>query len=91
MACSRALTEDVRQTASFIQGNSTLLFKRSATSPGTKTEWMEDYDYVNLESKEVVAKQHDEIIHALPTELRKSYDQLVKEVNDSTRAEVYDW
>lgn len=38
---------------------------------------MEDYDYVNLESKESVAQQHAEIREALPTELRKSYDALV--------------
>lgn len=38
---------------------------------------MEDYDYVNLESKESVAQQHAEIREALPSELRKSYDALV--------------
>uniref|UniRef100_A0A1B6IBK6 Breast cancer anti-estrogen resistance protein 1 n=1 Tax=Homalodisca liturata TaxID=320908 RepID=A0A1B6IBK6_9HEMI len=78
VACARALTDDVRQTASFIQGNSTLLFKRGV-SPSNSGEWMEDYDYVNLESKESVARQHAEIREALPAELRKSYDALVHE------------
>ncbi|XP_052130601.1 breast cancer anti-estrogen resistance protein 1 [Frankliniella occidentalis] len=83
VACAQALTEDVRQAASTIQGNSTLLFKR-ASSPNGSThsgngEWLEDYDYVNLESKETVAKQNAEIIEDLPEKLRKSFDGLVKE------------
>ena len=84
VACARALTEDVRQTASFIQGNSTLLFKRASTPPGNNNnEWLEDYDYVNLESRESVAQQHAEIRDALPAELRKSYDVLVKEAESA--------
>ncbi|KAK7873297.1 hypothetical protein R5R35_011359 [Gryllus longicercus] len=84
IACARALTEDVRQIASFIQGNSTLLFKRTSTPPGNNnSEWLEDYDYVNLESRETVAKQHAEILDALPAELRKSYDALVKEAESA--------
>ncbi|XP_075224579.1 serine_rich_CAS and FAT-like_CAS_C domain-containing protein p130CAS [Lycorma delicatula] len=79
VACAKALTEDVRQTASFIQGNSTLLFKKGGTSPAGSGEWLEDYDYVNLESRESVARQHAEIREALPAELRKSYDALVQE------------
>lgn len=85
VACARALTEDVRQTASFIQGNSTLLFKRGA-SPAGSGEWMEDYDYVNLESRESVARQHQEIREALPAELRKSYDALVQEAESAAVA-----
>lgn len=42
---------------------------------------MEDYDYVNLESKEAVAKKHAEIRDALPNELKKGYDNLVKNVD----------
>uniref|UniRef100_A0A1B6D307 Breast cancer anti-estrogen resistance protein 1 n=1 Tax=Clastoptera arizonana TaxID=38151 RepID=A0A1B6D307_9HEMI len=82
VACARALTEDVRQTTSFIQGNSTLLFKRGV-SPTASGEWMEDYDYVNLESKESVAKENAEIREALPVELRKSYDALLKEAESA--------
>ncbi|XP_022186741.1 breast cancer anti-estrogen resistance protein 1 [Nilaparvata lugens] len=78
VATAKALTEDVKQTASFIQGNSTLLFKRGATSPN-RGEWLDDYDYVNLESKDSVAKQHAEISESLPPELSKSYDALVRE------------
>lgn len=83
VACAQALTEDVRQAASTIQGNSTLLFKR-ASSPNGSThsgngEWLEDYDYVNLESKESVAKQNAEILDDLPDKLRKSFDGLVRE------------
>lgn len=85
VACARALTEDIRQTASFIQGNSTLLFKRGA-SPAGSGEWMEDYDYVNLESRESVARQHQEIREALPAELRKSYDALVQEAESAAVA-----
>nr|CAD7447791.1 unnamed protein product [Timema bartmani] len=82
VACARALTEDVRQTASFIQGNSTLLFKRASTPPGSG-EWLEDYDYVNLESRESVARQDADILASLPVELRKSYDALVKEAESA--------
>lgn len=80
IACSRALTEDVRQITSFIQGNSTLLFKRAVSPQQTNNnnEFIEDYDYVNLESKEAVAKKHAEIRDALPTELKKGYDNLIK-------------
>lgn len=85
IACARALTEDVRQTASFIQGNSTLLFKRAASPQGSNnnSEWLEDYDYVNLESKEAVAKKHAEIRDALPKELKKGYDNLVKNAENA--------
>lgn len=74
VACAQALTEDVRQAASTIQGNSTLLFKRASSPSGSahsgNGEWLEDYDYVNLESKEAVAKQHAEILDDLPDKLR---------------------
>ncbi|KAB7499043.1 Breast cancer anti-estrogen resistance protein 1 [Armadillidium nasatum] len=40
---------------------------------------LEDYDYVNLESKESVEREHKEIMESLPTELRKSYDNLIKQ------------
>lgn len=84
IACSRALTEDIRQTASFIQGNSTLLFKRDPQAQVTSSngECIEDYDYVNLDSKESVTKQHVEIRDTLPKEFRKGYDNLVKHADD---------
>lgn len=94
VACSRALTEDVRQITSFIQGNSTLLFKRASSPQANNNngEWIEDYDYVNLESREAAAKKHAEIRDVLPTKLREGYDTLIKNAesaainNDATKA-----
>lgn len=86
IACARALTEDVRQVASFIQGNSTLLFKRSSiisTGSSNNSGAGEDYDYVNLDSREVVAKQREELRASLPQELRSSYDLLVSEADNA--------
>ncbi|XP_063920655.1 breast cancer anti-estrogen resistance protein 1 isoform X2 [Zophobas morio] len=81
VACSRALTEDIRQIASFIQGNGLLLFKREPQG-NNNNEWLEDYDYVSLDSKEAISKKHAEIREALPKELKKSYDNLVKHADD---------
>lgn len=83
IACARALTEDVRQTASFIQGNGTLLFKRDPTTHlNNNGDLLEDYDYINLDSKETVSKNHAEIRDALPKELKKGYDNLVKHADE---------
>lgn len=80
VACSRALTEDVRQITSFIQGNGTLLFKRTSSPQANNNngEWIEDYDYVNLESRENAAKKHAEIRDVLPSKLREGYDTMIK-------------
>ncbi|XP_037042594.1 breast cancer anti-estrogen resistance protein 1 isoform X1 [Bradysia coprophila] len=83
IACAQTLTEDVRQSASFIQGNSTLLFKRATpvTSPqdgANNNEWLEDYDYVSLESKESSAKKNAELRDALPQDLQTKFDDVVK-------------
>lgn len=87
IACAQTLTDDVRQTASFIQGNATLLFKRQGSSPTTPTgnnngnssgEWLEDYDYVSLETKEALAKKNAEIRDALPQDLQKNFENIVK-------------
>ncbi|KYM95534.1 Breast cancer anti-estrogen resistance protein 1 [Cyphomyrmex costatus] len=105
IACARALTEDVRQVASFIQlmtfeqsafvadkealsvqGNSTLLFKRASiisTGSSNNSGAGEDYDYVNLDSREVVAKQREELRASLPQELRSNYDLLVSEADNA--------
>ncbi|XP_055323318.1 breast cancer anti-estrogen resistance protein 1 isoform X2 [Sitodiplosis mosellana] len=88
IACAQTLTEDVRQITSFIQGNATLLFKRSLTQTngssnnnnnnnnngGNQAEWLEDYDYVSLESKEQSAKTNAELRDALPQDLRTNFD-----------------
>lgn len=81
VACARALTEDVRQIASFIQGNGTLLFKKEQL-PANSSEWTEEYDYVSLDSKENVSKQHAQILYDLPKELKKGYDNCVKHADD---------
>lgn len=82
VACAQTLTEDVRQIASFIQGNAMLLFKRGSPSAETPTnasgEWLEDYDYVSLESKESSAKQNAELRDALPHDLQPKFDNVVK-------------
>ncbi|XP_055685772.1 breast cancer anti-estrogen resistance protein 1 isoform X1 [Lutzomyia longipalpis] len=85
IACAQTLTEDVRQTASFIQGNATLLFKRISPSVTPQTpsnnnngDWPEDYDYVCLESKEASARKNAEIRDALPSDLQKNFENVVK-------------
>lgn len=92
VACAQTLTEDVRQSASFIQGNASLLFKRVATSGDTPTnnngEWLEDYDYVSLESKESSAKKNAELRDALPSDLQPKFDNVVK--NAETAAIISD-
>ncbi|KFB48196.1 AGAP005411-PA-like protein [Anopheles sinensis] len=108
IACAQTLTEDVRQTASFIQGNATLLFKRSPptvsapTTPQTPTggggkptsggsgggEWPEDYDYVSLESKEASARTNAEICDALPHDLKKNFENVVRNAADAAAASV---
>lgn len=121
VACARNLVEDVRQIASLIQGNSTLLFKSQTMSEKSKPpvapkpnlkdkpvppekqppkvqerplpptpanlvnpqinsgEYFNEYDYVNLESKETVEKENESIKAALPKEMCQSFDELVKQ------------
>ena len=70
-----------------MQGNSTLLFKRASiisTGSSNNSGAGEDYDYVNLDSREVVAKQREELRAALPQELRSNYDLLVSEADNAT-------
>lgn len=95
IACARGLTEDIQQIASTIQGNSTLIFKRSPLIsesgrpvqdrplpvPPKKDDeqWASDYDYVNLESKASVERENEEIKAALPAELGHSFDKLLQQ------------
>ncbi|XP_066592437.1 breast cancer anti-estrogen resistance protein 1 [Prorops nasuta] len=86
IACARSLTEDVRQVASFIQGNSTLLFKRSSNNSlesNANSGTGIDYDYVNLDSRDVVLEQREELRAILPTELRENYDLLISEADNA--------
>ena len=86
IACAQTLTEDVRQSTSFIQGNATLLFKRQITSSQSDAyinnpssgEWLEDYDYVSLESKEACAKKNAELRDDLPQDLQQKFDDCIK-------------
>ncbi|XP_018577737.1 breast cancer anti-estrogen resistance protein 1 [Anoplophora glabripennis] len=82
VACSRALTEDIRQIASFIQGNGLLLFKKEQAQGTNNTEWAEEYDYVSLDSKESISKNHAEILKDLPKDLKKGYDNCLKHADD---------
>lgn len=83
VACSRALTEDIRQIASFIQGNGLLLFKKEQQQGTNNTEqWAEEYDYVSLDSKESISKNHAEILKDLPKDLKKGYDNCLKHADD---------
>lgn len=81
VACSRALTEDIRQIASFIQGNGLLLFKRD-TQQCSSDLIAEEYDYVSLDSKENISKIHADIIKELPKVLKKGYDNCLKHADD---------
>lgn len=99
IACAQTLTEDVRQTASFIQGNATLLFKRTLQSPQGNSngsgEWLEDYDYVSLESKEASAKKNAEIRDVLPQDLQKKFDNAIRNaesaaINDKNELDTTD-
>lgn len=85
---SQTLTEDIRQTASFIQGNASLLFKRNVQTPSTpvsQVQWPEDSDYVCLESEEQFAKKNAEIRNALPKDLKNNFDKVVKSaLNDGS-------
>ena len=65
VACSQTLTEDIRQTTSFIQGNAPLLFKR-VISP--TSEWPEDSDYVSLDLKEGCLRKRAEVRQESQTE-----------------------
>ncbi|XP_063700812.1 breast cancer anti-estrogen resistance protein 1 isoform X2 [Culicoides brevitarsis] len=101
IACAQNLTDDVRQMASFIHGNATLLFIRHAPSATTSTsnstsEWLDDYDYVSLETKDALAKKNAEIRDALPQDLQKGFENIVKSAeslyneNSSTRLDQND-
>ena len=47
--------------------------------PSNESAFLEDYDYVKLESRESVDREHKQMKESLPVNLRKSYDNLVKQ------------
>ncbi|XP_030020030.1 breast cancer anti-estrogen resistance protein 1 isoform X3 [Manduca sexta] len=79
VSCARSLTEDVRRAASFINGNASLLFRRSPAAP--EHEWTEEYDYVRLETRAAVGRRNAEIRAALPDKLQASFDTLVRDAD----------
>lgn len=77
VACAQTLTEDIRQTTSFIQGNAPVLFKRTS-SPSEGGDWHEeDCDYVSLESKESCHRKRAEIRQDLRPDLQSNYDRSI--------------
>ncbi|KAH8274940.1 hypothetical protein KR018_001778 [Drosophila ironensis] len=102
MACAQTLTEDVRSTTSFIQGNASLLFKRqlpsdqngspAATggSEGSRgsAEWLEDYDYVSFESKEAAAKKNQALREVIPAGLKTQFDTAIRMAENTAMGTV---
>nr|XP_014092756.2 breast cancer anti-estrogen resistance protein 1 isoform X1 [Bactrocera oleae] len=107
IACAQTLTEDVRQTTSFIHGNASLLFKRSLSECGAdeeesakcagttqapqtpnrgSSEWVEDYDYVSFESKDAAAKKNSALREAIPANLKKNFDTVIKAAETTVMA-----
>lgn len=67
------LTEDIRQIASFIQGNALLLFRKNSQTPTNpmNVQWPEDSDYVQIETEEQFAKN-------LPSGMQNNFESVVK-------------
>ncbi|XP_017487374.1 PREDICTED: breast cancer anti-estrogen resistance protein 1-like [Rhagoletis zephyria] len=107
IACAQTLTEDVRQTTSFIHGNGSLLFKHSLSEGGEEeadstkaesaaedqntpkrgsSEWVEDYDYVSFESKDAAAKKNSALREAIPANLKKNFDTVIKAAETTVMA-----
>lgn len=53
------------------------------TSGLTNAEWLEDYDYVSLESKEHAAKMNAELRDVLPQDLRVNFDSAIQSAETS--------
>ncbi|XP_037722910.1 breast cancer anti-estrogen resistance protein 1 isoform X2 [Drosophila subpulchrella] len=96
MACAQTLTEDVRSTTSFIQGNASLLFKRQLVAEqnvggatgaveGSRgsAEWLEDYDYVAFESKDAAARKNQALREAIPAGLKTQFDTVIRTAESS--------
>lgn len=78
---SQTLTEDIRQTSSFIQSNASLLFKRNVQTPSTpvsQNQWPDDSDYVCIESEEQFVRKTADIRNALPKDLKQNFDNVVR-------------
>ncbi|XP_020801571.1 breast cancer anti-estrogen resistance protein 1 isoform X2 [Drosophila serrata] len=98
MACAQTLTEDVRSTTSFIQGNASLLFKRQAQQQnggasvveGSRgsAEWLEDYDYVAFESKDAAARKNQALREAIPAGLKTQFDTVIRTAESTAMGSV---
>lgn len=104
MACAQTLTEDVRSTTSFIQGNASLLFKRQTVlqpeqqngSGGAgvvegsrgSAEWLEDYDYVAFESKDAAARKNQALREAIPAGLKTQFDTVIRTAESTAMGSV---
>ncbi|XP_055909857.1 breast cancer anti-estrogen resistance protein 1 isoform X2 [Eupeodes corollae] len=92
IACAQTSIEDVRQTTSFIQGNAPLLFKRSLeiietpTHENNNSDWLSDNDYVDLESKDAAAKKNSSLREAIPQNLQKKFDNVLKSAEEAAFA-----
>jgi enhancer of filamentation 1 len=84
VAISQTLTEDIRQTSSFIQGNATLLFKRNSMTPSTpiQEKWPDDSDYVSIESSNDTKTLENCIMDNKGSSMRNNVDDF-KETLDS--------
>lgn len=82
---SQTLTEDIRQTASFIQGNALLLFKKTSQTPTNPISkvWPEDSDYVQIETEEELAKD-------LPSGMQKNFDSVIQSAEMASMDEPLD-
>ncbi|KAL3284822.1 hypothetical protein HHI36_018961 [Cryptolaemus montrouzieri] len=78
ISCSKALTEDIRQITSFIQGNGLLLFKKESGP-----SWTNEYDYVQLNSREKHHKNPSDSKH-----LQKNYDLIENQEEISSDSEL---
>ncbi|KAF4520479.1 hypothetical protein B566_EDAN004730 [Ephemera danica] len=74
---AKEIPDNTRQACSFIQGNAPLLFKREMMESSSPPSGLEDYDYVNLESKVSVSRSHSETKALLAPQLREHYDSLI--------------
>lgn len=64
-----------------LQGNATLLFKRSLNEPEER-RLSEDTDYVNFENHKTLKKTHSEVRSLLSQDMQKSFDLLIKEAEN---------
>ncbi|XP_073990430.1 serine_rich_CAS and FAT-like_CAS_C domain-containing protein p130CAS [Rhodnius prolixus] len=80
VSCAAALTDDIRQVTSFIQGNATLLFKKNAPTG-------QESVYINLEDKST--REKDVIVKILESSNKEEQIQEPLSENDKTVLDFY--